>query len=176
MVRDDDRTIPSLVARILHERSYRVEVRNLAEIGYVSSQESIALVRDLQAGYRPDLVIFYDGVNDTTSALLEGEAGLTTNERNRRAEFNILQSPSRLGASLLARIVRDSALNRLAQVIGHRLRGPAPVQLAGSSDADRKSLVRGVILRYRANVEIVERLGREYRFCAIVLLAAGRLR
>ena len=27
-------------------------------------------MRELQEGYRPDLVIFYDGVNDTTSALL----------------------------------------------------------------------------------------------------------
>ena len=78
---------------------YRVEVRNLAEIGYVSTQEVVALVRELQAGYRPDLVIFYDGVNDTTSALLEGEAGVTTNERNRRAEFNIRQSPARLAGA-----------------------------------------------------------------------------
>ena len=77
-----------------------MRIRNLAEIGYVSTQEVVALVRELQSGYRPDIVIFYDGVNDTTSALLEGEAGLTTNEINRRREFNLLQSPSRLaGAS-----------------------------------------------------------------------------
>jgi lysophospholipase L1-like esterase len=160
----DDGTIPSLFARTLHERGYRVEVRNLAEIGYVSTQEVVALVRDLQAGYRPDLVIFYDGVNDTTSALLEGEAGVTTNERNRRAEFNILQSPARLGGSLVTRIVRESASYRLAQVIGHRLGGPAPVRLAASSVADREALSRDVVRQYRANVEIVERLGREYGF------------
>ena len=80
----DDQTIPSLLARSLDEQGWRVELKNLAEIGYVSTQEVIALTRELQAGYRPDLVIFYDGVNDTTSALLEGEPGLTTNEINRR--------------------------------------------------------------------------------------------
>ena len=110
----DDHTIPSLVARKLHERGCRVEVRNLAEIGYVSTQEVVALVRELQSGYRPDLVIFYDGVNDTTSALLEGEAGVTTNERNRRAEFNIRQSPARLGAAMIAKLVEDSASYRFA--------------------------------------------------------------
>ena len=67
-------------------------------------------MRELQAGYRPDIVIFYDGVNDTTSAFLEGEAGLTTNEVNRRREFNLLQSPPRLGAALISKVAKDSAL------------------------------------------------------------------
>ena len=61
-----------------------LRLKNLSEIGYVSTQELVALFQELQAGYRPDVVIFYDGVNDTTSALLEREAGLTTNEVNRR--------------------------------------------------------------------------------------------
>ena len=90
----DNETIPSLLARDLDQRGWRVDLKNLSEIGYVSTQELIALFRELQAGYRPDVVIFYDGVNDTTAALLlEGEAGLTTNEVNRRQEFNLLQSP-----------------------------------------------------------------------------------
>jgi len=106
----DDQTIPSQLARILDQRGYRVEVKNLSEIGYVSTQELIALMRELQGGYRPDIVVFYDGVNDTTSALLEGEAGLTTNEVNRRREFNLLQSPSRLGTALISRLVRIPAV------------------------------------------------------------------
>ncbi|MHB1558476.1 MAG: SGNH/GDSL hydrolase family protein [Isosphaeraceae bacterium] len=163
----DERTIPSLVARRLYERGYRVEVRNLAEIGYVSTQEAVALVREVQAGYRPDLVILYDGVNDTTSALLEGEAGVTTNERNRRTEFNILQSPGRLAGSLVMRVVRDSASFRLAGVIAHRVVGPAAVPLVGSSATDRKTLVADVVRRYCGNLEIVEKLGREYGFDAL---------
>ena len=81
------------LARRLHERGVPAEIRNLSELGYVSTQEVIGLLRELQEGYRPDVVIFYDGVNDTTSAVLSGEAGLTTNEINRRREFNLLQSP-----------------------------------------------------------------------------------
>src|SRR5689334_18725702 len=100
----DEFTIPSLVARRLHEQGVHIEVRNLAEIGYVSTQELIALTRELQQGYRPDLVLFYDGVNDTTSALLEGKPTLSTNEINRVSEFNLLQSPGRLTVALAGNI------------------------------------------------------------------------
>ena len=71
-------------------------------------------MRELQQGYRPDLVLFYDGVNDTTSALLEGEATVTTNEINRVREFNLLQSPARLASALAGNLIQNSALFRLA--------------------------------------------------------------
>jgi lysophospholipase L1-like esterase len=163
----DDHTIPSLVARRLYEKGLRVEVRNHAEIGYVSTQEVIALIRELQGGYRPDVVVFYDGVNDTTSALLEGEAAVTTNERNRRAEFNIRQSPARLGASMLARLVQESASYRFAQVIGRRLSGGRG-KVGGLPDLDRRNeLAAEVVRRYRANLSIVEHLGRGFDFDAL---------
>lgn len=121
----DDQTIPSLVVRILHEKGRRVEVRNLSEIGYVSTQERIALAQELQAGYRPDVVVFFDGVNDTTSALLERQAGLSTNEINRRNEFNLLHSAPRLAATLGARLLKDSGSYRFAQSVQFRLTGGA---------------------------------------------------
>ncbi len=116
----DEHTIPSLVAKALHDRGDRLEPRNLAEMGYVSTQEFVALRRELQAGYRPDVVVFYDGVNDTTSALLGGAAGLTTNEVNRQREFNLSQSPVRLVAALAAKLVRDSGSYRFARWIRRR--------------------------------------------------------
>ena len=67
----DDRTIPSLIAKELLTE-LRTQIRNLAEIGYVNTQEMIGVVHELQRGYRPDVVLFYDGVNDTTSACGEG--------------------------------------------------------------------------------------------------------
>lgn len=163
----DDRTIPSLLARKLHEQGYRIALKNLAEIGYVSTQEVVALIRELQSGYRPDLVIFYDGVNDSTSALLEGEAGVTTNERNRRAEFNLRQSPARLGATMLVRLAEDSAFYRLASVIGRRLAGSRGTAGALPASDRRRQLVSGVVSRYRANLAIVDRLARGFGFEAL---------
>ncbi len=160
----DDRTIPSLIARELHERGFRVEVRNLAEIGYVSTQEVVALLRELQSGYRPDLVIFYDGVNDTTSALLEGEAGVTTNERNRRLEFNIRQSPVRLGGAMVARLIVESAAYRFAQAVGRQLAKVRGTAGASTPTGARGDLAAEVVRRYRANIEIVDELARGFGF------------
>jgi lysophospholipase L1-like esterase len=163
----DDETIPSQLGRILHERGWRVEIKNLSTIGYVSTQELIALVRELQAGYRPDVVVFYDGVNDTASALLEGEAGLTTNEINRRREFNLLHSPGRLILALTAKLVTDSASYRLVRGVRARLGG------INQADARRRSvetvslLADQVVSRYEANLGLVESLGRAFGFRAL---------
>jgi lysophospholipase L1-like esterase len=165
----DDQTIPSLIARGLHERGIRVEIRNLAEIGHVSTQEVVALVRELQRGYRPDLVLFYDGVNDTTSALLERQATVTTNEINRVREFNLLQSPGRLAGALAGNLVRNSAMFRLAGTISRRIldQQDAYRRESSLSDAERASLAQGVVQGYLANMVLVEALGRAYGFRAV---------
>ncbi len=160
----DDQTIPSVLARELFEQAQNVRIRNLAEIGYVSTQEVVALMRELQSGYRPDIVVFYDGVNDTTSALLEGEAGLTTNEINRRREFNLLQSPSRLAGALLGKIVQDSGSYRFARAFSRRFARRDDRIGQPASDRTRAQLAVEVVRRYEANVQLVERLGREYAF------------
>ena len=49
----------------------------------------ITLLLILQKGERPDVVIFYDGVNDTYSAFQQLRAGLPQNEFNREIEFNL---------------------------------------------------------------------------------------
>jgi lysophospholipase L1-like esterase len=160
----DDQTIPSLLARRLHERGVQVEVKNLSDLGYVSTQEVICLLRELQRGYRPDLVIFYDGVNDTTSAVLSGEAGLTTNEVNRRREFNLLQSPARLVSALGGKLLADSGSLRLARAVNSRLGRPAPGSSSPLPDATMRRLAGDVADRYVANVSMVEALARGYGF------------
>jgi lysophospholipase L1-like esterase len=160
----DDQTIPSLFARSLDERGWSAEIKNLSEIGYVSTQELMALVRELQAGYRPDVVIFYDGVNDTTSAFLEAEAGVTTNEVNRRAEFNLRQSPARLAAGLAAKLIQDSGSFRFAQMVRRRLGGgiePAHSQPKGQGI---DTLAEQVVRRYEANVTLAASLGNTFGF------------
>jgi lysophospholipase L1-like esterase len=163
----NDRTIPSILARKLHERGFRVEVKNLAEIGYVSTQEVVALIRELQSGYRPDLVVFYDGANDTASALLEGEAGVTTNERNRREEFNIRLSLTRLGAAMIGRLVQESASYRFAQVVARRLPGWQGASSRLPAPDRRRALIAEVVERYQANLQLVDRLGRGFGFDAL---------
>jgi lysophospholipase L1-like esterase len=160
----DDQTIPSLLARTLHEKGWRVELKNLAEIGYVSTQEVIALASQLQAGYRPDVVIFYDGVNDTTSALLQGEPGVTTNEINRVHEFNILQSPARLATAFAVKLIKDSGSYRFAQTVRRRLVGEATQAQIEPAAAKVPDVPEGILQTYEANVALVKALARSFGF------------
>ena len=88
-------TIPSILLQELHNKGVATEVINFGETGYVSTQEVIALLLQLQKGQLPDLVIFYDGINDLFSAYQQRVAGLTENEYNRVNEFN-LSTPAKL--------------------------------------------------------------------------------
>ena len=141
----------------------------------MSTQELVALVRELQAGYRPDLVLFYDGVNDTTSALLEGRPTLTTNEINRVREFNLLQSPGRLAAALAWNLVKNSGSFRVAQSLGgDSARGPAAAyRLARRRNCEK--LADGVVARLSGQRQARRKLWASSTGSAPVLLAAGHL-
>jgi hypothetical protein len=56
---DDASTIPSIFAR---ETGFRA--RNFGESGYTAHQDLEMMLRLLQDGHQPDVVVFYDGVND----------------------------------------------------------------------------------------------------------------
>lgn len=109
----DEATLPSLLAGALESESIDAVVVNHGQIGYVSTQEVIALLRILQAGDIPDLVVFYDGYNDVLSAMTEGRAGVTFQESRRRTEFNILHDAAALaGATFGALALTRSARRR----------------------------------------------------------------
>lgn len=57
---DDASTIPSQFAKASGLRT-----ENFADAGYIAHQGLLQLIQLLQDGQRPDLVVFYDGVNDT---------------------------------------------------------------------------------------------------------------
>ena len=91
----DDYTVPSHLSKLLAKADLCVEILNLGEQGYVNTQELILLLRHLQRGDIPDLVLFYDGVNELFSAYQNSEVGMPQNEDRRRREFNILGDPKR---------------------------------------------------------------------------------
>lgn len=160
----DDQTIPSRLARRLHEEGHDVEVRNFGEFGYVSTQEVIRLLRVLQEGERPDVVVFFDGVNDVASALLEDRAGVSSNEGNRAREFNLLQSPPRLLIAAMGYLVKNSATLRFTESIRRRL-GLSSGPRHPSPDAKQTDRLAADALRiYAANQRLVEALGRAYGF------------
>lgn len=171
----DDRTIPSAVSRALSGPSdVCYEVTNFGETGYVITQEVIALIGLLEKGERPDIVIFYDGVNDVFSAFQNGVAGLPQNEINRRIEFNMSSAktvvilrtfvPILIKRTQIYKTLRGIATGRdeseeVGWAMGHarlKIEAPAVERLAGE-----------VARNYAANLEVVEALASKYGFSAL---------
>jgi lysophospholipase L1-like esterase len=149
----DDHTIPSELSRLLAEDGAAARVTNFGQAGYVSTQEVVTLLRELQLGGRPDVVVFYDGVNDVYAALLEGTAGVPMNEENRRREFNVSRDWSGL---LRAAVQRLEGLQRLAAIFRGR---PAPRR--------PESLASDIVAHYEANVRAVRALASAHGFEAV---------
>ena len=166
----DDYTIPSCVARELKDRGLPLEVTNFGESGYVSKQELIALVGELEKGNVPDLVVFYDGVNDTFSTYQNGQAGLTQNEPNRRAEFNILRRPAALGGYFAKWLLRGTL--KVTGAVVRRLAGRPQKPAADAEDAstpqhalaDPATAANQTIEHYRFVVDSIKNLGRDHHF------------
>ena len=73
----DELTIPALLQSELSGRLQEpVCTINFGEDSYVSTQEIITLILELQRGHVPSLAIFLDGINDVSGAYATGVAGM----------------------------------------------------------------------------------------------------
>jgi hypothetical protein len=161
----DAATIPALLARRLGEMGHRAAVTNLGQLGHNSTQEAITLHQLLKGGARPDIALFYDGINEMISAEQTGAADRLFNDARRVAEFNLLH-PSRRGDLLMAALAAamPRSLRRLRRLTGLALRGPMPPPDADLSQIDLAELACRVVDAYAANVRMARLLGREYGF------------
>ncbi len=159
----DEFTIPSLVSKKLAARlESGAWVTSFAEIGYVSTQGVIALMLELRSGNVPDVVVFFDGVNDTFSAFEHGVAGIPQNESHRVAEFDAFKR-----FKWRQTVVENMALYKLAAA--HvRSRGRAPsVGAARADDGSTDALARAVGEVYLGNVGLLKALAQRYGFRAV---------
>ncbi len=156
----DSATIPAALARLILSPPDRPAMRivNMGESGYVNTQSLLALELELRRGNVPDLVIFYDGINDVFSAYQNNEAGLPQNEYNRATEFNLLQDGGRmreLGVhDFWKRTVTAGAVASLRNLITAT---PPPL-------IRRDNVAEDVIRIYRGNLEILDALSRHFGF------------
>ncbi|MDX2183740.1 MAG: SGNH/GDSL hydrolase family protein [Gemmatimonadaceae bacterium] len=160
----DAATIPAQVQQGLRARGVRAVVTNFGESGYVTTQEVVMLVRALQTRRAPQIVVFYDGVNDSFSAWQQRSAGLPQNEFNRVAEFNLTQpgaAPRRRRLLLRDVATASDVVRRLRAAVA---RDPAPsTATTVSADAD-SVLASGVVDTYLANQRVVRALAVQYGF------------
>jgi lysophospholipase L1-like esterase len=167
----DDHTVPSHLSRLLDEAGFCVEVLNLGETGYVSTQELIVLLRRVQRRDIPDLAIFYDGVNELFSAFQNQEAGIPQNEEHRRREFNSFRDLARLRAVYLSHVLTPEGVGRLRDAFHRGLRRSRPQEslhaVGKGRGPSRDELIAEALLVYKSNVELVQLLASHYGFDAL---------
>ena len=165
----DGYTIPSSLGRELAKRGVSATIVNFGENGYVSTQERIALELALQRGERPDLVIFYDGINDTYAAWQNGVAGWPQNEQNRVGEFNLLNK-QRLGdraRSVLLDVLLGLSTRRfVAALLPTGDADPQSSRFPAAATTDMR-LPEQIVQVYTTNIDAVRALGEHYGFATL---------
>ncbi len=135
-----------------------VEITNMGESGYVSTQAIIRLELELRKGNVPDIVILYDGVNDIFSAYQNHAPGLPQNELHRVTEFNLLVDGRRMRHLGLKDILSRTVTAELTRGIRGALSSPAP------SPMPPAGIAGDIVRMYRGNLQIVEALSKQFGF------------
>lgn len=155
----DEYTIPSELSKLIHQKfpEQNVEVTNFGCHGYTRATENIQLQRELIKKNIPDIVIFYDGVNEIISAHQNNEAGSPTNAYNRKREFKIAHSYKKR----LKLVMTSSNLYRFITTLQRKLfSGNAYIQLEARSDA----LATDIANNYIGLVHISKSMEQAYGF------------
>jgi hypothetical protein len=163
-------TIPAILGTELGTRGVSTNIRNFGESGYVSTQEVIALILELQKGNIPDIAIFYDGPNDVFAAYQLRVVGVPQNELNRVREFN-LSAPGRFwsrSALYLEATASGLSTTRFLRALLSRFGDPseprANPRLVHNPSTDAASLARDAVVAYWKTVDLVAALGEQYNF------------
>jgi lysophospholipase L1-like esterase len=164
----DDYTIASCLSKLLARKfPSQVRVTNFGETGYVNTQEMVLLLREIQARRVPEIVIFYDGHNDTFGAFQSRVAGIPHNESNRVQEFNLLNTNDSAATAyhLIREALRRSNTFKLAtglhsKVAGEKSRPPL-------TSEQRRQLIADMFQVYSANAAIIESVGEKSGFASL---------
>jgi lysophospholipase L1-like esterase len=167
----DDSTIPSIFAEVAKNKGINCEVVNFGQYAYVSTQEVIELMLQLQKGNIPDIAIFYDGVNDTFSGFQLSVPGLPHDEIRREKEFCLLERKELQSLAVQSAIRQLSTMRFLHGVLqktGLRPDNFQPVPLEyEKAVADKEALAHAVAETYLNNIKLVETLSRSYGFTSL---------
>lgn len=156
----DDYTIPSFASKILaSECNVPVVVSNFGQLGYVGTQDLIALLLELQRGNLPDVAVFYNGTLEVESAYDSQVAGIPSSEHLRRDAFQDFKRAA------LVRLARRSSMVELVlrYIDGWNWRVPGIWRPPESEQAFRR-LAGETVGVYAANVKLAKALGEGLGF------------
>jgi len=164
----DDYTIPSYVAKFSERDHIPLKVKNFGETGFVNWQNVIRLSELCAEGNVPDLVIFYEGVNDLG-------AKLQTTYRD-RVHQNLADWEERHGNWRRHDIVPVEVINwvkynSLFHMIGRKLginyrKSWSSERNASFEQNQIQLLAHDVVSTYAENTKFVKKLANAYDFKA----------
>src|ERR1700722_5668198 len=150
----DEATIPSYLSQELNSKGPTCfAISNYGVEGYLTNQEMILLVELLKKEQRPDLVIFYDGVNDSDAAVAPGIPD---------GHLELGSTKSRMEGSVSSKLdfLRDSSSIKLAGALAARLRHG---DLAGLPPREVSARAAAALDNYEANISVAKMLGQAYK-------------
>jgi len=149
-------TIPSYLSRELNpDPTACVEVTNLGVEGYVTNQEVILLSQQLKAGRKPDIAIFYDGINES---LVGGfSPGIPTAHWN----FDMIKNRVEMGPDSKLVLLNSSHLFQLIKLL---LENYSQKGLPTFSDAELTAKAQATLQNYETNLRFVQLLASAYGF------------
>jgi lysophospholipase L1-like esterase len=137
-------------------------VVNFGETAFVSTQGVIELIMQLQSGNVPDLVVFYDGVNDVYAAYQSGRPTHQNFDQIAAKLENKESSPP-----LVAWIKSTNSFHLFNRLMAEwRQKPPNSQELVTykTMGIDTSTLSDSVVETYLSNYEIVDALARKYGF------------
>ena len=153
----DTETVPSyLLQEIKRKFGGNICIINFAESAWTSTQSLIALIAEIQKEHVPDLVIFYDGVNDINAVFTSGKQFTHANLSEFTTRFERSEP-------FHARLVRNSQVIQLLYkyVVRQRLDSGQPALFF---DKDAITLNEYITKTYIQNYQIVGALAEQYGF------------
>jgi lysophospholipase L1-like esterase len=178
MYQRDEQTIPSRIAKLAEADGIPIEVVNYGTGAYVNWQEVLLLQQLLARGDRPDLAVFYDGVNEimsqfrvglhTTPTHLQADDVRATLEAGRRARRG--EGEESLASRVAGSWSDTSAMSRVARSIKNWIAEgepePAPAALSsfwsGSQLEQAPAAGANAAALYQQGVDVARRLADSY--------------
>jgi len=149
-------TIPSYLSRELNtDPTACIEVTNLGAEGYVTNQEVILLIQQLKAGRKPDIAIFYDGVNES----LVG--GFSPGNPTEHWNFEMIKTRvENSGYSKLAWLTDSHFFQLIKLLVGDDDQKGIP----RISDGELSAKAKATLQNYETNMRVVHILATAYGF------------
>jgi hypothetical protein len=157
-------TIPAYISEISNARydKISINVTNFGQGYWISSQSVMQLIQEIKSGNIPDIVIFYDGLNDTGSATVSRQADTPLIQRY---ETPYGESPSPLRNFLqLCTSLNSVRVARLGIEVIHGYIQPEASKTRVGEELDINKTSESICSIYLHNLDIVAALSKDDGF------------